>query len=93
MDREPVGEGGRTGFSVGRGQSSAMASLPHNATLPRYVPKVETHDPPHRMYPQDVRSGSNDARSGAKSYYESIDVEEHGHELVSITVPECKTRK
>lgn len=36
----------------------------------------------------DVRMGSNDVRSGFKSHYESIDMEEHGHVPVSIAVLE-----
>lgn len=45
------------------------------------------------MLPPEVRRGSNDDRSGAKSYHEFIDMEEHGHVLISNTVPERKTRK
>lgn len=67
-----------------------MASVQHSITPPQYVPKVETHE---RMLPQDVRKCSNYIRSGAKSYYEYINVEEHGHVLVSISVPKRKTRK
>lgn len=45
------------------------------------------------MLPPDVRRGSNGVWSGAKSYYESIGMEEHGHVTVSIEAPVLKTRR
>lgn len=49
--------GGRVGHSCGRGQLSAMASVPRSATPPRYVTKVETHEPPNKMLPPNFRKG------------------------------------
>lgn len=70
-----------------------MASVPRNATPPRYVPKVEPHAPSDRMLPLDVCKDSNDVRSGGVSCYESIDMEEYGHLLVSVAVPRRKTHE
>lgn len=45
------------------------------------------------MLPPDVHTGSNDVRSRAKSYHESIGVKKHGHGLMSIAVPERRTHQ
>lgn len=70
-----------------------MASAQRNVTPSRCAPKVEIHEPPNRILPPDDRRDSNDVRSGARNYYESVDIEEHGHVLVSVVAPARKARK
>lgn len=51
------------------------------------MPKTNVHVSASRMLPPDIRRGSNDARSGARRYYEGLDVEEHGH---ALAIPHVK---
>lgn len=52
-------------------------------TPPNYVFKEEIHDLPSRMLHPGVRRISNDVRSGARRYYEGLQVEEHGNAFVT----------
>lgn len=76
----------------GRGQSHATASVPRAATPPMYAHKEEVHESPSRMVPPEYSCGSNHVRSGARSYHEGLEIEEHDHALVIAPVTRAMTR-
>lgn len=96
QDREviyDVWKGYGRGNGGGRLQSYAMTSVLRAATPPTYVPRDEVHKPLNGMLLLDIRRATNDVRSGARGYYEGLEVEEHGHALVTSPVERAMIRK
>lgn len=56
------------GISGGRGQSSALASMPRIAPSSQYMPKVDVY------HPLNLCRGSNDVHRGTCSYYKLLDI-------------------